>query len=351
MERVELLERLAALSGDLTPERGVSPEQLTELRALLARELRETRVTPAPAPKRLVAAAPDRLDWSTVSPELRSELERAVEFPLPPAERPEPGAEPLAGIRVARRTVPFRSSTEIDSVPDWAGGRAVDRTLGPFRELHGRPVWFDIFVPVRKVSLVRAPSSAPLLTFPLRGFLLGASTDYVLPPGSLWILSRALAPAAPAGGYSGIRIKGGRLRLSSAPTVSGLTLTILAGARVTLELELDPPASTAPAAAPGKDALAAAVKIPERVVFVFTAAGGVLRSADDAKLKAFGAGFSLRRGSASAAYEPVINRVLLPFTHEPAELVVSASQSPLCTLAGSASVTLGAWALPVAVAA
>jgi hypothetical protein len=354
MERLEILERLAALTSDLTPARGVRKAQLAELRRFLARELQQTRAEGALGVPRRTAeplvAAPERLDWSSVGPEIRDQLERLLDLPPSPAEQLEAGEELPSGVRVARRTVPFHSSVEVGSVPDWAGGRAIDRTLGPFRDRDGRLLWFDIFLPMQQVALVRAPSSAPFLLLPFRGFFLGASTEYALPAGSIWILSRALASTAPAGGYSGIRIKRGRLRLSSAPAVSGLTLTIPAGTRVTLELELDPPASTAPAAEPGKDALAATVKLPERATFLFTAAGGLLQSADDAKLKAFGAGFSLHRDSAPAAYEPAINRVLLPFALEPGELAIANSQSRLCTVAGTAPVTLGAWALPVAVA-
>jgi hypothetical protein len=347
MERRELLERLAVLTGGLTPARGVPQEQLGELRRLLARDLQEIPAA-AQAPRPAVLAL-DRLEWSSLSPALRGELERALEAAPPTAETLE--GEPPANVRVTRRTVPFWSSVETDSLPAWAAGRLVDRTLGPFLDRDRRLVWFDIFIPTRQVSLVRAPSATPLLKFPLRGFFLGASTDCRLPAGSLWILSRALAAAAPAGSYSGIRIKGGRLRLSAAPTVSGLTFTIVAGTRVTLELDLDQPESTAPAAEPGKDALATTVRIPERATFVFTAAGGVLRSAADAKLKVFGTGFSLRHESGAATYEPAINRVLFPFAHEPDQLVVSDSQSALCEFAGSAQVTLGAWALPVAVVA
>ena len=111
----------------------------------------------------------------------------------------------------------------------------------------------------------------------------------------MWILSRALSAGAPVGAYSGVRIKKGRLQLSSAPTIAGLTLTIPNGARVTLDLELDPTASTAPAATPGQDAHASRVKVPETATFVFTAGGGVLRTAGDASLKVFGAAFARSR--------------------------------------------------------
>jgi hypothetical protein len=345
MDRLELLERLAALSADLTPERGVPSSQLVELRQLLARQLIETPVVHRAA---VQPTRPDRIDLGLLSADLRASLEHAIDA-APEPRYPET-EEPTTGARVARRTLPFMTTAEADSLPDWAGGRAVDRTLGPFRDRDGRLVWFDVFRPIRQVSIVRAPQTAPFLLVPLRGFLIGASTDYILPAGSIWILSRVLTPSAPAGAYSGLRIKGGRLRLSSAPTVSGLTLTTVASARVTLELELDPAASAPPAASPGKDAIASTVTVSPHVVFVFTAAGGTLRSADDAALKAFGAAFTLARKTGAASFDATINRVLLPFSCEPGDFVVGSSQSPLCTIAGKAPITAAAWALPIAIA-
>ncbi|HWQ69815.1 MAG TPA: hypothetical protein VN494_07665, partial [Patescibacteria group bacterium] len=144
MERLELLERLAAITGGLTPARGVSEAQLIELRQLLAREL----PTLVPA-WRLVTSggiAHDRIDLDAIGPELRVELERALDAP-PPAALPadELGVAP----RVARRTLPFSTSAEPDSVPEWAAGRRVEWTLGPFVDRDGRLVWFDIFAIVR----------------------------------------------------------------------------------------------------------------------------------------------------------------------------------------------------------
>ena len=347
MDRLELLERLAASTGGLTPTRGVSSAELVELRQLLAADLHASAAIAAPARSSMSAAiAHDRVALDTIAVDTRAELERAVDASAP-IINPDDVA-PVA-TRVARRTLPFFSSAESDSLAEWAAGRKVERTLGPFIDRDGRLVWFDIFAIVRQVSLVRAPSTTPLLTLPLRGFSLGAATSYELPAGSVWILSRALSAGAPAGAYSGVRIKKGRLRLSSAPTIAGLTLTIPNGARVTLELELDPPASTAPGATPGQDAHASRVKVPETATFVFTAGGGVLRAAGDASLKVFGAGFALRHKAAAATYEASLNRVLLPFDSAPAELAIASSASTLFKVEGSAKVTLSAWALPVAV--
>src|SRR5687768_5395193 len=243
MDRLELLERLAAFTGALTTAPGVSSAELAELRQLLAADLRASVGAAASARSSLSAAiAHDRVALETIGDDTRAEIERAVDASAPPIDS---GEAATAGMRVARRTLPFFSSAETDSLAEWAAGRKVERTLGPFIDRDGRPVWFDVFAIVRQVSLVLAPSSAPLLTLPLRGFLLGAATSYELPARSVWILSRALGAAAPAGADSGVRIKKGRLRLSSAPTITGRTPTIPHGARVTLDVELDPPASAA----------------------------------------------------------------------------------------------------------
>ena len=98
MDRLELLERQAALSGDLTPELGVASEQLGELRELLARDL----IT-APASWR-VSGAPDRFDLTRPAPELRSALEHAADLAwIEPIDALE------ANVQVARRTLSFQS--------------------------------------------------------------------------------------------------------------------------------------------------------------------------------------------------------------------------------------------------
>ncbi len=122
MDRFELLERLAALSADLTPERGVPSSQLIELRQLLARQLIET-----PTVRRTVQVTrPDRIDLGLLSAEVRASLEQA--FDITP-EPQYPDSEALTtGVRVARRTVPFLTTVEADSLPDWCGSISSGRS-------------------------------------------------------------------------------------------------------------------------------------------------------------------------------------------------------------------------------
>jgi len=341
MDSIELLDRLAALTAGLQPAPGSSQDEISELRMLLAFTLHESsrRAGGLEEPPSLLA----RCDSATLAPELVTKLKTAISEDALSA-----AASILSpGSRISRRTLPFLSGAELDSVPRWGAGRRIDRTLGPFIEADGRWVWFDIFLSVRQVSLVRSPSLTPFLTLPLRGFLIG--TEYEIPGGSVWIQSSLFTPGAPTGGYSGIRIKGGKLHLSVAPSVSGDTLVIGSSTRVKLALKLDPASSTASAPEPGKDALAAMVDLPQSVTFEFTASGGSLTGAKDASARFFGNGISLRYAPGSVAYEPLINRILFPFDFNPAEFTIAASDSDLFRLHGAAPVTDAGWALPVAV--
>jgi hypothetical protein len=107
MDRLELLERLAALSGDLTPERGVASEQLGELRELLARDLITARASSR------VSGAPERLDLTGLAPDLRSALEHAADLA---SKQPIDALE--ANVQVARRTLPFQSALASGSLAD-----------------------------------------------------------------------------------------------------------------------------------------------------------------------------------------------------------------------------------------
>ena len=144
----------------------------------------------------------------------RAELEDLIGEPTKGATA-IPGVEAPEGYDVVIRSVPFRTSTIPLATPAFAAGREVARTIGPIRDASGRDIWLDILLRTRQVGLVRGVGAEPELLVPIKG-LLKAGANFTLAAGSVWILARLLAPAAPANAYCGIRIKGGRLRLSGA---------------------------------------------------------------------------------------------------------------------------------------
>src|SRR5262249_21740765 len=117
-----------------------------------------------------------------------------------------PAAE--ADLRVFRREVPVRTPQDPRSVPAWAAGMAVHRTLGPFRSERGQLFWFDIFRRLHLVRVVRVGQVQAFLLISMRGSI-SAGDNYALAPGSVWIECRQLTASAPAGSFTGFRIKAG----------------------------------------------------------------------------------------------------------------------------------------------
>ena len=126
--------------------------------------------------------------------------------------------------RVFVREVPVRNTQLKGSVPPWAGGAAVEKTIGPFLNKDGRRFWFDFYKIEKLVALYIHGKPNPALLFNVslfRRFIdrnLPLVTDlmhsYRLLPDSIWINSEILASNAPAGYYTGLKIKGGEIILS-----------------------------------------------------------------------------------------------------------------------------------------
>src|SRR5262249_12004807 len=137
-----------------------------------------------------------------------------------------------------RREMPVRTTQNPASVPLWAAGLAVDHTLGPFVDPVGKLYWFDFFRRVRTVTVARGTDL--FLQIPVRGFLT-AQSQYDLGPGSVWIRSQLLTPAAPGGAFTGLKIKGGRISFTTPPTISGGNILINNPDVCELTLNLDQP--------------------------------------------------------------------------------------------------------------
>jgi hypothetical protein len=347
MEKRELADKLASLTATLRPERAASAGDLRTIRDLLAHQLVREEAEPGEGIEASMEAALSEAGLVDLDELAHREFDEAAELALA-AHEAEEGAPSEAG-RVYRRNVPFLTSTHVGSVPSWAAGRRIDATLGPFLDRHGRPIWFDIYFPVKQISVVRSTSPQPILQLPLAGFLVTSATKYKVPAGSVWILSKLLAPAAPAGGYSGLRIKGGTLSLSSPPAISGGKLVIGPGVTMKLELELDPPQAQPPANALGGDARESKCQVPAEVVFEFAPTSCRLVEALAASMVAYGNGIESTHKAQAAEYEPLLNRVLFPFDAAQKLVRITQSESDVFAPRGRATVLGSAWAVPVAV--
>jgi hypothetical protein len=269
------------------------------------------------------------------------------------------GAEPE--FRVFVREVPVRSTQLQASVPLWAGGAAVDQTLGPFLNRDGRQFWFDFYRIERLVALYFQGQPDPAILFNVRRRLrvldprLPPVTDllpvYRLPAGSVWIKSRHLASNAPAGFYTGLTISGGSISLSAAPQLVDGRLTLTPNTVVTIRLALRQPAvgDADPASPYGEDARAADLALPRQLAFHLTGQSQALDEVAPASWQVYGAGAEFDwNPQAQPAYDAVLHRVVIPCNYSRPAFEVVECLSPFETVAGEAPVTASGWAVPAA---
>src|ERR1700730_8099875 len=225
-----------------------------------------------------------------------SSLTRLIQITADLSPSSEAGPEPLERIRSAiaatekrpgepaslfgRRDLSVAAS--VFPGPTETAGRAIAETAGPFLDPIGAPVWIDRFHLVEFVSVIRSGAAQPFLYIPI--LIGGRVTDHVsLAAGSIWCAARAFDSSAPANGYCGLRIKGGRIRFPGAVTQTGNQITVPAFSTVTVSIETDPPAAPT-GSGPGEDARQAHVKLPAHGTLRFAPGAAALESASDAEL-------------------------------------------------------------------
>ena len=259
-------------------------------------------------------------------------------------------AKPSAGQQLVNwRTFPVASASLSAAPPDFSNGRAVDRTLGPFRDSLGRPVWVDLFLFSEQFQLVRSPGAAPFATVQIKG-LIASGDHFNLSAGSVWIASQQLTSTAPAGGYTGLKIQGGTLTFSQSLSSSGDQIVVPAAVTVTLALQLDQ-ATAAPGSGPGQDGRLSQCNTPTTATFVFTASGASISAVGNGHLQAYGSDAEIDAQIAPApAYAAPVARILVPAKTDITEFKVVDAHSDEFMLSDAAPVTFAAWALPVAIA-
>ncbi len=222
-------------------------------------------------------------------------------------------------------------------------------TRGPFLDPDGLPIWIDLLVPARKVTVAQAGVAEPaLLLTSARLPRRAAARPYVirLEAGPVWIRARLLDPAAPAGAYAGVRATGGTVTAHVAPAVAGDVVTL---SQLELELAIEPEAPAVRASGPSGAAAAASVRIelPARAVLAWR--GGALArvEAEPGVAQGFGQTFRFTGPLGGAAHVPALAHVVLPFEHAPASFDGAAIGSAVVTFAGISEISRGGWALPL----
>jgi hypothetical protein len=348
----DLRSPFAALAAGLRAEGEYEEEALGRLHELLLRSRCEDE---------LAAAVPRELS-----------VERVLGFAREPAPERLRRVESIAAgaaaarppqFRVFRREAPLAAPGLALAAPAWGRGAAVTESLGPFRGEDGRLFWFDFYPLVRLVPVYLAGDPRPALLFDFHQHRLGLSDPlplrealgllrrrrYALARSSFWLRADLLAPGAPAGGYVGLRITGGHLAFTPPPIEADGKLTIPAGGRCAVELDLEAPA--APAAGGGRaglDAADAQLTLPATFALNLAAGHAAVNQLADASWTLYGQRIDFERRDGAPFYEPLLLSVLVPLAHSEPELDAGAPDSPLAQLAGRAAIRRAGWGLPVA---
>jgi hypothetical protein len=342
ISRPTLLSHLGHLAGDLVPTGSTTAQDLETARLAMAQALAHAQAGPLARPElmaRLKAAAPAPLPPGATAADLSSALDLALAETSP------------AQFLVFRRELPVATGLQPVSLPTWASGRAVDRTLGPFLDSLNRPVWIDLFRVEHQVSLVRSHGAAPFLSLPvLGGGLQGVRLS--LGPGSLWFASQLLSIHAPASGYTGLLIKGGTLEFSQPVAITPTEIIVPPGVTCALRVTLAPPAPPTGISPtqPGGDARDALVGYPDEVSLTVHSTNATLLPQGNASLQVYGTTLPMQPAAGAVTYSLQLAALLVPFSTPVGQFSVRSVRSTLLMPAGSAAVSQVAWALPVTLA-
>jgi hypothetical protein len=336
-EKAELFDRLSALIGDLRSLPGAPLAQLEHARIAVARAIATGQKESITREK---AVAPV-IGSHALSAEHRASFESIIDsVTTQPAPTPE--------FLVARREVPISATGLPNITPDWASGRAIDSSVGPFLDAVGRLIWIDFFQIVTQTQLVRTAGGVPFLSLPLKGLLTIKSDHFTLPAGSVWIASQQIASGAPAGGYTGLRIKGGTLTFSHSVSVTGNETVVPAGVTCTLALKLHP--GTVPkGVGAGDDARQSAAEVPTSVTFVFSAIGAKIQSVAKARVTVYGSSIKLEPTTNIPVYLADAARIFVPAKTNAKSFKVDDVRSDEFRPDGKAEISGTAWTLPVAI--
>jgi hypothetical protein len=300
----------------------------------------------------------ERATWygpESLSPERAQRIDKLV-AETDPTQPPE--------FRVFRREAPLSAPALDLATPVWGRGGAIEQTIGPVNGVDGRKFWFDFYPVAQLVPIYFAGDAQPAMLFYMSQLKLKLaeqvrisdvlkfikSKQYNLSRGSIWIRADLLAAGAPTGSYVGLTINGGKLIFAPTLVAAGGKLTIPAGGKCTVALNLlapDPPAIGKSKA--GIDAAKASLSLPAEFSFVLQAGKAGVAKVADAKWTLYGQKVDFTWDDATAPhYEPLLASVLVPMTAAASAIEIGLSQSPFAKVDGKAKVAQAGWALPVA---
>ncbi|MCE7053830.1 hypothetical protein LZF95_04000 [Algoriphagus sp. AGSA1] len=283
---------------------------------------------------------------------IRKEAEKATETKATKNEEPE--------LKAFVREVPVRSTQIKASVPAWAAGAKVEKTIGPLTKADGRVIAIDFYRVTKLIAIYQQNSSLPVILFkasfqnlavrPVNSPPVEVSKNYDVVAGSFYVRADMLATNAPNTRYAGLKVKDGKIQLSANPVLQGQKLVLAASTNVQVSLELDQtPDAIDSKKKHGKDAFEAKVQTPDTLKFSFSGASKAqIADSGKAQWAVYGQAASFSRLNKVPIYSTQLSRLLIPYSCSSAEFAPKKQKSPMVEIQGDAPVSHSWWAIPAA---
>jgi hypothetical protein len=307
MDKVRILSHLANITANLSPEEKES-SALKKLRyELTGWLLQHPEISHVDTSEENL-----RVPEEPYNDKLKTHLDEIVEERLAGA-----GIRPT-NLRVVKRD--FSGVTDLGdaSVAEWSRGQKAEYSLGPFKDHHGKLLWFDFFNPLPLTSVTFKGETMPFLKFSAGNYLFThPRQDISLNSGSLWIQAIYLTPTAPPNSFVGLKIKSGSITLSELPIHQAGAVQVNPTATCKLNVTLD---NSMPAEAnltdTGKDALETKVHLPDELVLNFSIRKSTVEKTGDADFRLYGSPFHVHFETGSWVYDQRLQRIGIPLHYD-----------------------------------
>jgi hypothetical protein len=258
------------------------------------------------------------------------------------------------------REVPIKSTQLGRSVPTWAAGAKIDKTIGPLIKEDGRIVAIDFYRVVKLVGIYQQNNPLPVILFqaqfqekkvkPMNAPPVEVTKNYAVVSGSVWIRCDMLAQSAPSNRYAGLKVQSGQIQLSQNPVLQNgkLVLGAQTGVQVALVLGQTPEESYAKKKH-GMDAVAAKIKTPGSFSFSFTGVSKAqISTVGSGEAALYGQQFNFQQKNAAPSFSAQLNRLLIPMASNQSEIKPEKQLSPIFEITESCPLKSAAWAIPAA---
>jgi hypothetical protein len=263
--------------------------------------------------------------------------------------------------KVFVREVPIRTSQIKSSIPAWAIGAKVEKTIGPITRIDGREVFLDVFRVEKLIALRKQGSNEPFIFFKasfskpkiqlVNAPPVEVQDSYKVLAGTVWVQVKLFDSSVPATRYFGLKVKSGQIDLTAKPIAQGANLVLASNAQITVNLALDSPEVKAAKSNKnyGDDAAAMSLQCPDQLNFRFNGSGtGQIRGASNAEWEVYNEKGSFQFSNQQPFLNQQLNRFCIPYNYSKAEFEPSKFQGKYFSLEGKPSIKSSSWAIPAA---